>query len=127
MLGAEVEVSASEALEQSVRLAAGLTLYYRVRMTALGDDSSQSERDVVTAGFERAVERQNRLAKNALDAGIDERHMRVIEQESDRIVAAAEAAIAVVALTAAQRTLFAQTFARRLSMPGDVDGTAVEV
>jgi hypothetical protein len=127
MLGAEVEVSASEALEQSVRLAAGLTLYYRVRMTALGDDSTAAERDAVTAGFERAVERQNRLAKNALDAGIDERHMKVIEHESDRIIAAAEAAIAVVKLDAAQRTLFARTFAGRLSGMGAIEGTATEV
>jgi nucleotide-binding universal stress UspA family protein len=129
MMGAEVDISSGDALELSVRLARGAVSYYQVVMMGFGPDTPLNERDATMAGFERAVERLNRMAKNAQDAGIDERRMRVIEQESDRIIQAAEAAIAVVKLDAAARTLFAREFAARLAGMGQaaIEGSAVDL
>lgn len=116
MLGAELDGEPGEVMFEAVRLARGATMYYRLQVAGLEEPSQ-----ALVEGLERAIERQGRMAKMALDAGIDERRMRRLEAEADLIITAAERAIAAVGLDAAQRTVFARAFGRELAgLEGDV-------
>jgi len=126
MLGAEVDGDPGEVMLEAVRLSRGVTAYYRLQLAGVEGEVSPE----LISGLERAIVRQGEMAKKALDAGIDERRVKALEAAADRIIAAAEAAIAAVRLTAAQRTIFAREFGARLGeleSGGDVEGTASDL
>jgi hypothetical protein len=119
MLGAEVDVDPAEAMVQAVRLAAGMVAYYRVRIGGMSDEMGMSEQAAIEQGLAQSIERYGRIAKMALDAGIEARKVRAIERLVEPLVAAAEAGIeAMVAVgldvSSAHRTAFAREFASRI-------------
>lgn len=111
MLGAEVDVDPLGAMLLSVKLAAGMVAYYRLQMVADGDAVSPALVD----GYERANERMGKLAKAALDAGVNERLVKIAERTAERIALAAEEALEAAGIKGEQRKVFAMGFGRSLA------------
>lgn len=128
-LGAEVGGTPLDALEQSVRLAAGIVDYYRHEIAdATVDAASSDEADREAARrrigelvgpYTEAVKLQKDVAKAATDAGVAERRQVLAERAAALLGAAFEDALAEVAsdlLDAAARAAIVRVFAQRLAV-----------
>jgi hypothetical protein len=126
MLGAEVDLSPTDAMLLAVKLASGQVAYYRLSLAAEADAPG-----ALIDAYERAVERQARISKMALDAGVNERLVRIAERAAEQIALAAEEALKAMEASPDQRRQFASAFGtslRRLEEPPvDFEGSAVEV
>lgn len=111
MLGAEVDVDPLGAMLLSVRLAAGVVAYYRLQIVAEGDAASLA----IVEGYERAVANMGKLAKSALDAGVNERLVKIAERTAEKIALAAEEALEAAQIKGDARKVFALTFGRSLA------------
>lgn len=125
MLGHEADVDPLSSALQAVRLAAGATAYYRVQLATLGRDAP----DALIESYERAIERQARIAKTAVDAGVAERLVRIAERTAEQISLAAEEALAEVGAPPEMRREFAASFGRALARleEAPIEGTATEL
>lgn len=142
-LGAEVAGTPLDALEQSVRLAAGLVDYYRYEIadaTLLGasrkpEDAARGRQRVgeLVGPYTEAVKLQKDVAKAATDAGVAERRTLLAERTAQMLGAAFDDALAAVVaaqpelsdvLTAAVRGLIVERFAAALSV---IEGSADEL
>ncbi len=119
-LGAEVLASPLDAIEQSVRLAAGIVSYYRHELAAAASahDGPDMARIAELAGpYSEAIKLQKDVAKAALDAGVAERGQQLAEEQAEVIAAAITDGLreAFGALaTPERRTLFAKVVTQRL-------------
>lgn len=111
MLGHEADVDPLSSVLQAVRLAAGATAYYRVQLASLGLEAPPA----LVEDYERSIERQARIAKLAVDAGVAERLVRIAERTAEQIALAAEEALAEVGADAELRRAFAAAFSRSLA------------
>lgn len=104
-LGARLELEPHDALLDALYRQAAVVAYYAQRVAALNDDellvehrrerqagddgtsfvetSSDAATHVWVRVYEQAVQNQARLAKAAVDAGVAERHVRVIEAHAE--------------------------------------------
>lgn len=128
-LGAELAGTPLDALEQSVRLAAGIVDYYRHEIadaTLQTVDRDEAKRDAarrrigeLVGPYTEAVKLQKDVAKAATDAGVAERRQVLAERAAAMLGAAFEDALADVAadvLPAALRSAIVARFVRALAV-----------
>jgi hypothetical protein len=128
-LGAEVNADPLEAMTQAVRLSCGLTAYYRQRLARMETHTREDEQL-----FESALQTQAKIAKAALDAGLEARVVALAERQAEPLILAIEEGFAALSeanlgLSNEQRTIFAAALSvglRRFEEPS-IDATVVEL
>lgn len=128
-LGAEVSDDPLEALLQSVRLASGQVAYWRVRLLpyqAGGEKADELEPPDLIAGLDSALDRQQKCAKAALDAKVDEKLVQINMRFAERLTLAFEDAVAAMKLDAATKAIGVAAYTQALvRLEGEpVDGSA---
>jgi hypothetical protein len=129
-LGAEVAASPVDAMEQSVRLAAGLIAYYRHQLAdaaaAKGGPDTKRIAELVQP-YTDAIRLEKDVAAAALSAGVAERRQRLAERQAELLAAAIADGLAEVfgeLATPERRSLFADVVMRRLLV---LESTAEDV
>lgn len=125
-LGAEVAATPLDALEQSVRLAAGIVDYYRheiadatVEAVSEGEEGEKARKRIgeLVGPYTEAVKLQKDVSKAATDAGVAERRQALAERGAAMLSAAFDDALAEVAsdiLDAVARAAIVRVFTARL-------------
>lgn len=117
MLGQDVEGDPTDVILEGVRLARGLTLYYRAVINAHDGEVPEN----VERLYAEAVERQTDMAYKAARAGVAERMVRLAERAADAITLTIEEVASGLEqrkgfqLTAEDRVWMAQTVQTALS------------
>jgi hypothetical protein len=109
-LGGEVDIDPVEAMFQSVRLAAGTVLYYRIQLHGIEGEPSPA----LMQAFDRAVWDQCRFAATALKAKVEERRSAMTGEIAYLIAGAFERAAAPLELTRDERAAFVQRVGEEL-------------
>lgn len=109
-LGAEVDDDPLEAMLQAVRLASGTVAYWRTRLSGV-----EHPPEMVTQSFERATLNLSRVAKAAVDAGVDEKLVQIEGRMAERIALAFEEALAAEKVEIGMRTRLVTRFAEALA------------
>lgn len=133
VMGGAIEVNPLDALLQCVYRAAGIAAWMRMQVEDL-----QSAEDVVSAGQlnawvrleQDALDRLARFSRDAVNAGVAERQVRIAERTGRKIAAALDDAIGPLDLPPVERSAVVARFVARLSVleqAGDdvIEGTAV--
>lgn len=119
-LGVPLEVDPHEAILSAVHEAAGNVAYLRPLMTdktnttALMDVQGKPHTNPVLAFYNDERDRLARFAKMAIDAGIDERRVRIAESHAGRLGEALDRACQVAGLDDATRTSLMSALADQL-------------
>jgi hypothetical protein len=96
-LGVPIEVDPGSALLWTVHASAGHATWLREQVAEI-EGTGTFEARVLVEMYGNERDRLTRASKAALDAGIDERRVRIAEQHGDRLVAAIRRAIISVEL-----------------------------
>lgn len=113
-----LDADPGEALLYAVRRAAGIAAWLRAKVAAVAD-TAQLEAgalNVWASHEQEALDRLARYSKMALDAGVDERRVRLAEQVGALIAQAMEEALAEEELPAAVQARVARRVATRLAV-----------
>lgn len=119
-LGVPLEVDPHEAILDAVHEAAGNVAYLRPLMTeaantiALLDVQGKPHANPVLAFYNEERDRLARFAKLAIDAGIDERRVRIAESHAGRLGEALDRACQVAGLDDSTRTALMTALADQL-------------
>jgi hypothetical protein len=126
-LGAEVASDPFEALLQSVRIASGQVVYWRVRLLPYQGEGEHAEEETPRAlieGLDSALDRQAKCAKAALDAGVAEKLVEISGRMAERLTLAFEEAAQAMKLDAATRAVGVEVFAAALTR---MEGEPIDV
>ena len=107
--GIEADIDPFAGILQSVRLAYGSVAAFRSRLT---EQSAPDSPEVIA--YMAAQKHAAQIAKMAIDAGIAEREVRIMERLADSIAQAFEDAVAAVPLEPAAQAQLAERFAAAL-------------
>lgn len=121
-LGQELEIDPLEGVLLAVRLAYGIVDHLRHRLHVNATDELRD-------AYSRALMDYTRICDIAIKAGVSERQIKIVERLAEQLSLAAEDALAVLGLDAAQRALFGQAFEAalaRLETPV-IDSTATDL
>src|SRR4051812_30030420 len=139
--GADVDIEAIDALLFCIRREAGREAWLRLRLQLLDPEGIEAIADPagVCAELHRleaqSTERLARFSKMALDAGVAERRIRLVERQAQALAHAFTTALdqhpIAAVMSVAQRAEFVRLFAAQLALlesdAGDVEGQAREV
>lgn len=117
-MGVGLEVQPHEALLHCVFLAARQVhvLSNQVRQLADGELLDGQLLHPTIRAQQDSMDRLARLSKLALDAGIAERQVRIVEGMAERLATVIQAVVGDLALTAGQRARLPEAFARHMPM-----------
>jgi len=117
-LGAEVACDPLEALLQSVRIASGQVVYWRVRLLPYQGEGEHAEQEPpreLIEGLDAALERQAKCAKAAVDAGVAEKLVEIAGRMAERLTLAFEEAAQAMKVDAATRAVGVEVFAAAIT------------
>src|SRR3954451_10234720 len=140
-MGGELEIAAIDALQLCVGREAGRSAFLRTMVEAIDPDGARQLSDpgsevAQLAHLEaQSTERLARFSKMAIDAGVDERRVRLVERQAQALAHAFTTALDQhplgAEMTTSQRAELVRLFAAQLALlesgAGDVEGQAREV
>lgn len=109
-MGCAVDVHPLDALLEMVCEAAGNVHYLRTRvedlhLTEVNDLTGVTEANALVKLYEQERDRLAKFSKMALDAGVDERQVRIAEAQGQQLAAVVRAAVAAAAVGGEQAGL----------------------
>lgn len=114
VFGGAIEVDPLEALLQCVYRAAGVAAWLRLKVESLDGELDPDSAWVRLQG--EWTDKQARYAKMAIDAGVSERKVRIMERTGQRIAAALDDAVAPLDLPPEARAAVVERFVTRLQV-----------
>jgi hypothetical protein len=122
-LGASIEMDPGEALLSCVHLDAGEVafLQHRVQLIEEGKQLEEGHLHPTVRAFQMARDQLARHSKLALDAGIDERRVQLVESMGQQLGAVLRNVIEDVDLSPSQQSQLREAMTRHLSTLGVID------
>lgn len=124
-LGQELDIDPLEGVLLAVRLSYGVVDHYRHQLHTQPEHTDPAE---LQHGYEKALVEYTRICQIAVNAGVAERQIKIIERVADQLGLLFEEVAAAINATGEQRQLMRAAWVKgleRLEEPA-IDGTAVE-